>query len=281
MHRTNRAPGNRRWPSPPAFCSAEPRRHRTPPRSRSAPASPSRPPTGLKSVALTGRLHWDLGLYSGVADQYSGDYTPADDTLVNNAGDVGLGTGANLRRGRLGVQGKSGDMSFNLSVDVGGSADDSNEAVIGEAAIYYSPSKSLKLGFGKMKIPVSFEESISSNDISFIERSLPVDMLTDKTLGPKAVNGQLWYYGSRFLLEAAYHFMSDTSTAGENTDEDTGFTIRLAAAPMKTDNAVVHIGGWYDRSEGPVGEAAGATGRSSTSPTRSFSTGAPWARSTR
>lgn len=191
---------------------------------------------GSQSVALTGRLHWDLGLYSGAPTVYEED----------------LGTGANLRRGRLGVKGKNGDMSFNLTIDVGGSADDNNEAEIDEAAIYYSPSRNLKLGFGKMKIPVTFEESVSSNDISFIERSLPVDMFTDKTLGPKAVNGQLWYYGSQFLVEAAYHFMGDTATEGENTDEDTGFTLRLAAAPVQADNAVVHIGGWYDRSEGPV-----------------------------
>lgn len=214
-------------------------------------------PDGSRSVSLTGRLHWDLGLYGDVPDAYSGRApktagTDDDEHNLDNADEVGLGTGVNLRRGRIGVTGKDGDMSFSLSVDVGGSADDGNEATVAEAGIYYTPLRNLKLGFGKIKLPVTFEESTSANDISFMERSLPVDMFTDKTLGPKAVNGQLWYYGPRFLLEAAYHFMGDTETGGEKTDEDTGFTFRLASAPMLTDNVVLHIGGWYDRSDGPA-----------------------------
>lgn len=212
-------------------------------------------PDGSKSVSLTGRLHWDLGLYSDAPDEYNGTLKKtAGDKPISNAEDIGLGTGVNLRRGLLGVKGRNGNMSFNLTIDVGGSADDNNEAKINEAAIYYSPSRNLKLGFGKMKIPVTFEESISSNDINFIERSLPVDMFTDKTLGPKAVNGQVWYYGSQFLVEAAYHFMSDTETKGEKTDEDTGITLRLVGAPVMRDNLVVHVGGWYDRSDGPASE---------------------------
>ncbi len=194
---------------------------------------------GGKSVALTGRLHWDVGIYP--SDKFE---------------DENFDTGTNLRRGRLGVKGKSGGFSYNLTVDVGGSADDNSEAEIDEAAIYYSPSKMIKIGFGKMKIPVTFEESTSSNDISFIERSLPVDMFTDKTLGPKAVNAQIWVYGAQSLIEAAIHANGDTKTYGiDGGAEDMGFTVRAVYAPIKTKTSALHLGGWMDRSGGPVGDA--------------------------
>lgn len=195
---------------------------------------------GENSVALTGRLHWDVGIYP--SDQFEGE---------------DFDTGTNLRRGLMGVKGKSGAFSYNLTIDVGGSADDNNEAEIDEAAIYYSPSKTLKFGFGKMKIPVTFEESTSSNDISFIERSLPIDMFTDKTLGPKAVNAQVWVYGAQSLVEAAIHAVGDTKTysAVDGGAEDMGFTVRAVYAPIKTETSALHIGGWMDRSSGPVGDA--------------------------
>ena len=194
---------------------------------------------GQKSVRLTGRLHWDVGVYP--SNKFAGE---------------NFDTGTNLRRGRLGVKGNSGGFSYNLTIDVGGSADDNNEAEIDEAAIYYSPSNMIKVGFGKMKVPVTFEESTSSNDISFIERSLPVDMFTDKTLGPKAVNAQVWVYGKQSLVEAAVHSRGDTRTDGiDGGAEDMGFTVRAVYAPIKTRTSALHLGGWMDRSGGPVGDA--------------------------
>ncbi len=196
---------------------------------------------GKQSVQLTGRLHWDVGIYP--SDQFE---------------DENFDTGTNLRRGRLGVKGRSDAFSYNLTIDVGGSADTDNSAEIDEAAIYYSPSENVKIGFGKMKIPVTFEESTSSNDISFIERSLPVDMFTDKTLGPKAVNAQVWIYGSQSLVEAAVHARGDTKTTGVegNGDaENLGFTLRAVYAPVRTDTSAIHVGGWVDRSNGPVTDA--------------------------
>ncbi len=195
---------------------------------------------GKNSVQLTGRLHWDVGIYP--SDQFEGQ---------------NFDTGTNLRRGRLGVTGRADAFSYNLTIDVGGSADSTNEAEIDEAAIYYAPSENIKIGFGKMKIPVTFEESTSSNDINFIERSLPVDMFTDKTLGPKAVNAQIWIYGTQSLIEAAVHARGDTQldSAVDGGAEDLGFTVRGVYAPIKTDTSVLHIGGWADRSAGPVSDA--------------------------
>ena len=198
---------------------------------------------GGNSVGLTGRLHWDVGLY------------PSD---VEGLEGANFDTGTNLRRGRLGVKGKAGGFSYNLTVDVGGSADDNELVAIDEAAIYYSPSKMIKIGFGKMKIPVTFEESTSSNDISFIERSAPVDMFTDKVLGPKAVNAQVWVYGEQSLVEAAIHAQSDTALGASKTyddaneAEDMGFTVRAVYAPIKTKTSALHLGGWMDRSSGSV-----------------------------
>ncbi len=195
-------------------------------------------PDGKKTIQLTGRLHWDLGAYSDIK---------ADNPLES---------GANLRRGRLGVKGTFNGFSYSFIIDLGGSANSDSGAKIDEAGIYYAPSKSLKFGFGKMKLPVTFEESISANDISFIERSSPIDMFTDRTLGPSAVNAQMWVYGSNYLVETAIHVRGDTKTSGESGgNEDLGFTGRAAFAPIKTKAHTLHIGGWADRSEGATNEA--------------------------
>ena len=37
----------------------------------------------------------------------------------------------------------------------------------------------MKLSIGKLKMPMYFEEAISSNDISFIERSVAIDIFSD------------------------------------------------------------------------------------------------------
>ena len=117
----------------------------------------------------------------------AGIYRPVQDTA---AGADARRTRANLRRARLGVEGAAGRFSYRVIFEA--DTDDRSAAVdIEETSIYYSPSDRVTIGVGKMKIPVTFEESTSSNDISFIERSLPVDVFTDQTLGPKVTNVQV------------------------------------------------------------------------------------------
>lgn len=210
-----------------------------------APALAQSSDAGRKHLAFTGRLHWDAAVYR----RGDGD------------GDVGGGfteTRTLLRRARLGARGAAGRFSYLFVIDADADGGGPARAVeIEDAAIHYSPTDRLRLGVGRMKIPVTFQESASSNDMVFIERPLPVDAFTDGTLGPRVTNAQVWIYGRNHLVEAAVHLARSAGRVpdGDAPGKAVGAAGRVAFAPVLTATSALHLGGWVDRSGGPVGEA--------------------------
>lgn len=208
-----------------------------------APAVAQSTGAGREHFAFTGRLHWDAAVYRRGAA---------------GAGGGPVETRTLLRRARLGARGAAGRFSWLFVVDADAAGGSPARAVeIEDAAVHYSPSDRLRLGVGRMKIPVTFQESASSNDMAFIERPLPVDAFTDGTLGPRVTNAQVWMHGRNHLVEAAVHL---ARAAGRAPGDDAaakavGLTGRVAFAPVLTATSVLHVGGWVDRSGGPVGEA--------------------------
>ena len=220
-----------------------PRRHADKGCALAAPALAQPTDSGPRHFAFSGRLHWDAAVYPRGEDAGAGGAREAR-TL--------------LRRARLGVRGAAGRFSYLVVVDADADAGASARAVeIEDAAVYYSPSDRIRLGVGRMKIPVTFGESASSNDMAFIERSLPVDAFTDGTLGPRVTNAQVWIYGRNHLVEAATHLARDAGGApdAEARGKTVGVTGRASFAPVRTATTALHLGGWVDRSGGPVGEA--------------------------
>lgn len=199
---------------------------------------------GPRPFAFTGRFHWDAAVF-GRGENAS-------------AGGGALETRTLLRRARLGARGGAGRFSWLFVIDADADRGGPARAVaIEDAAVFYSPSDRVRLGVGRMKIPVTFEESASSNDIPLIERALPVDAFTDATLGPRVPNAQVWIYGRNHLVEAAVHLARDAS-APDGADaraKTAGVAGRAVFAPVLTGTSAVHLGGWADRSGGPVGEA--------------------------
>ena len=194
---------------------------------------------GQRRFTVSGRLHGDAAIYRRVDD--GGDGPREARTL--------------LRRARLGVGGGAGRFSYLFVVDADGDGGGPARAVeIEDAAIHYSPSDRVRPGVGRRKIPVTFAESVSSNDSAFIERALPIDAFTDETLGPKVTNAQAWIYGRNHLVEAAVHLARDAA-AGPDADahaKKLGVTGRAAFAPVRTATKAFHLGGWPDRSGRPV-----------------------------
>ena len=199
---------------------------------------------GPRPFAFTGRVHWDAAVFGRGENA--------------RAGGGALETRTLLRRARLGVGAGAGRFSWLFVVDADADRGGPARAVaIEDAAVFYSPSDRVRLGIGRMKIPVTFEESASSNDIPLIERALPVDAFTDATLGPRVTNAQVWIYGRNHLVEAAVHLARDAGGppggAGAG-GKAVGFTGRAVFAPVRTGTNALHVGGWVDRSGGPVGE---------------------------
>ncbi len=208
-----------------------------------APAVAQSTDAGREHFAFTGRLHWDAAGYRRAAGE---------------AGGGAVETRTLLRRARLGARGAAGRFSWLFVVDADAAGGGPARAVeIEDAAVHYSPSDRLRLGVGRMKIPVTFQESASSNDMAFIERPLPVDAFTDGTLGPRVTNAQVWIHGRNHLVEAAVHLARHAGRApGDDAPAKAlGVTGRVAFAPVLTATSALHVGGWVDRSGGPVGEA--------------------------
>ncbi|HXQ50253.1 MAG TPA: porin [Stellaceae bacterium] len=137
---------------------------------------------GQYSIALTGRLHFDVGGYTNY-HQDSHATAPSD-----------LNAGINARRARLGVIGKfAGDWNYAFVYDLGGSSDGFDVtnpsgggglgvsggflAGIENAYVTYNglnnPKSAVPLAFdfGYQDTPFTLDEATSSNDIMFMERA--------------------------------------------------------------------------------------------------------------
>ncbi len=128
---------------------------------------------GQDSIELTGRLHFDVGNYT--------NYKP-DAGLTNPRG---LTSGVNARRARIGITGKfAGDFAYTLIGEFGGTSDTQNPFVSGSSAsgienafITYNgfnkkeATVPLAFDLGYIDVPFTLDESVSSNDTMFMERS--------------------------------------------------------------------------------------------------------------
>jgi len=202
---------------------------------------------GKNEVKLAGRAHFDIGMHD--ADPILGC------DVANSEGGSCFTDGTNFRRLRLGVSGKyGGGYYYKTQFDWGASAkqgsDTIDNASVDEAFMGYKLSKSATISIGKQKIPVSFAESTSSNDLTFIERAPSVDTMTDETIGPKRMSIQYrtWDKKMGYLLETAIHGAGDT-TSSETFDEQLGYTGRIVYAPIMNKTSVIHLGYWYDFSD--------------------------------
>jgi len=142
--------------------------------------------TGDNTVELFGRLQVDTGGYTG--------YNPAPMTLDRK----GLSDGIDLRRARIGVIGTfMSDWHYAFVYDFGNTADSNNpDNALASANSSTSPTTSnnflsgvenafityngfyshgqqfpVAIDFGIMDVPWTLEESTSSNDLMFLERS--------------------------------------------------------------------------------------------------------------
>ena len=202
--------------------------------------------SGKNEVKFGGRIHFDVGLHD------------ADTLLTCEAANDSAGggncvaDGTNFRRLRLAMSGKYADgFYYKASVDWGASAktidDNEDQTSVDEVYMGYKLGKSTTISLGKQKIPLSFAESTSSNDLPFIERAPAVDIMTDSSIGPKQMSVQLrhWDKTANYLIETALHGGTDLADT-DDYDERFGYTGRVVYAPSLSKSQVLHLGAWYD-----------------------------------
>jgi phosphate-selective porin OprO/OprP len=209
-------------------------------------------------VAITGRIHYDMGGY---------DYHPDTRSTVPQR----LDDGVNLRRARIGVVGKfMSDWNFALIYDFGGSSDGfggtasaggvpvgflPGGAVSGieNAYISYTGLKpgggTLAVEAGVMDVLWSLDESNSSNDIPFMERSAALLTATNIAANDfRSVAGARWFNNVFWAgayatgpTTGAIHSASSINPPG--TTEQFGTVARMAGQVVSGENYSVHVGG--------------------------------------
>jgi len=231
-------------------------------------------------VAITSRVHWDVGGY---------DYHPNSAATSPQK----LDDGENLRRARIGVIGKFlGDWNYALIYDFGGSSDGfagtgSTGAApgVGGATVGFLPGGMVSgieqaylsyTGFkpfgGKLAIEggvidmlYTLDESTSSNDIVFMERASSGIIAQNIAAGDfRSGAGARWYddrfwAGAYVTGPAAGAIHSASSLNPNGTTEQVGAFARAAGQVLSGNGYSFHLGGegeWLIRA--PHDEITGA-----------------------
>ena len=202
-------------------------------------------------VAVTGRVHWDVGGY---------DYRPNTAATVPQK----LDSGENVRRARIGVTGKFlSDWNFALVYDFGGSSDGFGGAAPGSlpgggvsgvenAYLSYTGLKpfggKMAIEAGVMDLPYTLDEATSSNDILFMERASAGVVATSIAAGDfRSAAGARWYNdvlwaGAYVTGPATGAIHSESSVAPNGTTEQYGAVARVAGQPISGRDYSLHLG---------------------------------------
>lgn len=181
---------------------------------------------GRNKIEIDGRIHFDLVAFD-----------EGDDVVLDQTGaDTDLNSGTTFRRARLGVKGTiDKDWKYNFIVDAGGSAA-AGPVALDVANLAYKGFKPFTITAGKHKVPSGFEETTSSNDIPFIERSLASNI--GNTFSGKIMALSVKAHGDYWLGGIGVGFGSEGDAA---TDESLSVHGRLALRYVE-DGMAFHAG---------------------------------------
>jgi phosphate-selective porin OprO/OprP len=202
-------------------------------------------------VAITSRVHWDVGGYN---------YRPDTAATVPQK----LDSGENLRRARIGIVGKFfGDWNYALVYDFGGSSDGFGGAAPGSlpgggtsgvenAYLSYTGLKpfggKMAVEAGIMDVPWTLDESTSSNDTMFLERASAGIIAQNiaagdfrSAVGTRWWNDQLWM-GAYVTGPTTGAIHSASSVTPPGSSEQYGAVARIAGNPISGNGYSVHIG---------------------------------------
>jgi phosphate-selective porin OprO/OprP len=188
---------------------------------------------GQYSIAVTGRIHLDLGGYFAFKpDSTLGPINGAPGTLSN---------GFNARRARIGVTGKvAGDWTYNFIYETGNSQDTTPRG-IQSAQLIYNGIKSMAFELGYSDTYFTLDESTSSNDTMFIERSSAAIVATTLNAGDYRSNAGARFFGERYWV-GAYLTGPTSGDSHTLTAERFGAFQRATYQVLQAPDYTLHIG---------------------------------------
>ncbi len=142
-----------------------------------------------------------------------------------------LGSGTELRRGRIFIAGKMyDDWRFKGNYDFSG-----NSVSVKDAWIGYAGLESFFIQIGHFKEPFSLEEQTSSKYITFMERALPNVFAPGRNIGIGFMT-----HGDNWTLSAG----AFGEGAGDQRTDDEGYGVsgRVTFAPLHQKDRALHFG---------------------------------------
>lgn len=175
-------------------------------------------------IDLRGRLQGDLGI-AGDPDRIgsfgAGDFTP----------DRELGAAGEIRRARIGIEGRYGDWAFEAEADFADGDVEANDVWVG-----YRPRDSgLDILIGHQKTPVSMAEATSSLTTRFVERAGFTDAFS---FGRETGVSVAWRGASWAVIGGAY---IDGAFSGDDTANGYLLTARAHHA-WQWQDGLLHLG---------------------------------------
>jgi phosphate-selective porin OprO/OprP len=184
---------------------------------------------GRNSIQLTGRMHLDYR-DSNVDGNSLGGGARTDDRDTASLADQ-----FELRRARIGVKGKlAKDFKYEIVTNIPGTA------TVDVAYLDFAKYDQVQLRVGKFKQPFNLEEQISSNNITFMERSYINQTAPGKKLGLMVMGAPtagMTYAGSVFQ-----HNDTELNINADGKNSAAGRATLNFAEIMGNKEMVLHVG---------------------------------------
>ncbi|HWA62949.1 MAG TPA: porin, partial [Caulobacteraceae bacterium] len=196
---------------------------------------------GQFTASLRGVLQLDSAYYDqAAAGPLATDYRRGsfgDATEADHARD--LGSGANFRRARIGIEGKAfGDWNYSFLYDFGGGPPE-DVGKISQAWFEYAGFAPFRLRVGAFSPPSGIEEATSTNGSLFLERASPSELVRSIASGDGRKAAGIFGNGERWNISAA---VSGNVVGTSTFDHQLGFVGRAAYVPFKGLDWLVHVG---------------------------------------
>ena len=186
------------------------------------------------SIGLTGDIQFDTGAYY--------NFHAANASV----GPQALSNGENARRARIGVVGTApGGWGFALVYDAGNSQDTTPKG-IETAQIVYGGLKGAAFEIGYSNTFFTLDESTSSNDTLFLERSSASNIATAFNTGDARANAGVRFFGDRYWA-GAYLTGPASGNSHTQTAERFGAFERVAVQALQGKDYSLHLGFGLDQ----------------------------------
>ena len=185
--------------------------------------------------------------------------------IEDDKSQLDLNSGGNFRRARLGVEGQYKDWSYALTGEFGGSG--AEAAQLNQAWVEYAGlrpgflANPVRLRVGAWAQPANLEDATNNTDSLFLERPGVSELNRSVAAGDGRsgvgfnANGDKWYAGSALTGDLVGQGSATPTTP--ISDEQTGYTARLAYALLKGPNHALHVGANFNGVIDPQDSGAG------------------------